>query len=67
MQAFSQQLDPTIDEASLSTLGDRLTLPDGWTYSVEEIVEDLVVDTMTVKARVLQDEFQNSYSWIPAP
>ena len=67
MQAISQQLDPTIDEASLSTLGDRLTLPDGWTYSVEEIVEDLVVDTMTVKARVLQDEFQNSYSWIPAP
>lgn len=67
MQTFSQQLDQTVDEASLSTLGDRLALPDGWTYSVEEIVEEIVVDTMTVKARVLQDDFQNSYSWIPAP
>ncbi|MFM8562682.1 MAG: hypothetical protein ACKOCE_02160 [Acidimicrobiia bacterium] len=65
MQAYSLQLDPTVDEASLSTLGDRLALPDGWTYSVEVIDEDLVVDTMTTKARVLQDEFQNSYSRIP--
>ena len=65
MQAFSQQLDPNVDEASLSTLGERLALPSGWTYSVEVIDEDLVVDTMSIKARVLQDEFQNSYSWIP--
>ena len=62
MQAYSLQVDPTVDEASLSTLGDRLTLPDGWTYSVEVIDADLIVDTMTTKARVLQDEFQNSYS-----
>ena len=62
MQAYSLQVDPTVDEASLSTLGDRLTLPDGWSYSVEVIDEDLVIDTMTTKAKVLQDEFQNSYS-----
>lgn len=67
MQAFSQQTDPTIDEASLSSLGDRLSLPDGWTYSVEVIDEDLVIDSTSTKARVLQDEFMNSYSWIPAP
>ncbi len=64
MQAYSQQIDPTTDEQSLSTLGDRLALPEGWTYSVEVIDEDLVVDTMTTKARVLQDELQNSYSLV---
>ena len=64
MQAFSQQVDPTIDEASLESLGERLALPEGWTYWVEYLDEDLVVDTMNVKARVLQDEFQNSYSFV---
>ena len=64
MQAFSQQVDPTIDESSLESLGERLSLPEGWTYWVEYLDEDLVVDTMNVKARVLQDEFQNSYSFV---
>lgn len=64
MQAYSQQIDPTVDEESLSTLGDRLALPEGWTYSVEVIDENLVVDTMSTKARVLQDELQNSYSLV---
>ena len=65
MQAFSQQVDPSLTEESLPGLGDRLQLPEGWTYSVEVLTDDLVVDTMDTKARVLQDEFQNSYSWIP--
>lgn len=67
MQAFSQQVDPTIDESSLESLGERLALPAGWTYWVEYLDEDLVVDTTNVTARVLQDEFQNSYSWVSAP
>jgi hypothetical protein len=41
-------------------------LPEGWTYSVETIDEDLVIETMVTPARVLQDEFMNSYSWIPS-
>jgi hypothetical protein len=64
MQAFSQQVDPTIDESSLESLGERLALPEGWTYTAETLDEDLVVDTMNVEARVLQDEFQNSYSFV---
>ena len=40
-------------------------LPEGWTYSVETIDEDLVIETVDVKARVLQDDLLNSYSWIP--
>ena len=65
MQAFSQQIDPTITEESLPSLGDRLALPDGWSYSTEVLDADLVVDTMDVPARVLQDEFMNSYCWVP--
>ncbi|NCZ71833.1 MAG: hypothetical protein EBY80_17105, partial [Actinobacteria bacterium] len=65
MQAFSQQVDPSMSEESLTGLGDRLTLPEGWTYSVEIIDEDLVIETVDVKARVLQDDLLNSYSWIP--
>ena len=67
MQAFSQQVDPSMSEESLTGLGDRLTLPEGWTYSVETIDEDLVIETVDVKARVLQDDLLNSYSWIPTP
>ncbi|MEY3617366.1 MAG: hypothetical protein RL726_64 [Actinomycetota bacterium] len=67
MQAFSQQVDPSMSEETLAGLGDRLTLPEGWTYSVETIDEDLVIETMDTPARVLQDEFMNSYSWIPTP
>ena len=65
MQAFSQQVDPSMSEDSLAGLGDRLMLPEGWTYSVEIIDEDLVIETVDVKARVLQDDLLNSYSWIP--
>ena len=65
MQAFSQQVDPTMSEDSLPTLGDRLALPEGWTYTSEVLTEDLVVETMTTKARVLQDELLNSYCWVP--
>lgn len=65
MQAFSQQVDPTMSEDALPTLGDRLALPEGWTYTSEVLAEDLVVETMTTKARVLQDELLNSYCWVP--
>lgn len=65
MQALSQQIDPAIDEQSLATLGERLALPSGWTYSSEVLSEDLVIETMDTPARVLQDEFRNSYSWVP--
>ena len=65
MQAWSEQADPSMSEESLPSLGERLTLPEGWTYSVEVLEEDLVVDTMDTPARVLQDEYMNSYSWIP--
>jgi hypothetical protein len=55
-------VDPTTDEASLATLGDRLGLPDGWTYRVRTLDEELVVDTTHTVATVLQDEFEHTYT-----
>ena len=62
MQAYCLAVDPTTDEASLLTLGDRLAPPDGWTYRVRTLDEELVVDTTHKVATVLQDEFEHSYT-----
>jgi hypothetical protein len=62
MQAYCLAVDPTTDEGSLSTLGDRLGLPDGWTYRVRTLDEELVVDTTHTVATVLQDEFEHTYT-----
>jgi len=62
MQAYCLAMDPTTDEASLLTLGDRLRLPNGWTYRVRTLDEELVVDTTHKVATVLQDELEHSYT-----
>jgi hypothetical protein len=55
-------VDPTTDEASLLTLGDRLSMPEGWTYRTRVLDEELVVDTSATIATVIQDEFENTYT-----
>jgi len=62
MQAYCVGVDPTTDEASLATLGERLSMPEGWTYRVRTLEEELVVDTTATIATVLQDEFEHSYT-----
>jgi hypothetical protein len=62
MQAYCLAVDPTTDEGSLLTLGERLTPPEGWTYRTRTLKEDLVVDTTHKVATVLQDEFEHSYT-----
>ncbi len=62
MQARCIGIDPTISEASLDTLGDKLSLPTGWSYRVRVLSEELVVDTIAHVATVLQDEFENTYT-----
>jgi len=47
---------------SLLTLGERLELPDGWSYRTRVLEEELIVDTTATIATVLQDEFENSYT-----
>lgn len=62
MQSWSQQVDPTLTEADLAGLGARLTLPTGWTFTSRTLTAPLQVVTLDEPARVLQDDFRNSYS-----
>ncbi len=62
MQALCMGVDVTMTEDSLLTLGDRLALPEGWSYRTRVLTEELVVDTTASIATVLQDEFENSYT-----
>ncbi|MCV7028888.1 hypothetical protein [Mycobacterium sherrisii] len=63
MQTWSQVADPTLSRADLAGLGDRLSLPAGWSYRARVLTETLRVDTTTRPARVTQDELTNSYSF----
>ena len=65
MQARSQIVDETLEEADLPKLGDRLDLPDGWRFQVRTLEERLDVrsDADGI-ATVLQDELQDTYQRI---
>ena len=62
MQALCMGVDPTMSQESLPTLGERLAVPAGWSYRMRVLTEELVVDTTSTIATVLQDEFENSYT-----
>lgn len=64
MQSWSQQRDPSLSERDLSSLGSRLQLPQGWTFSVETLDADLVIDSRGTPAQVFQDELMNTYSLV---
>jgi len=62
MQALCISVDSNMSEQSLDTLGERLSMPEGWSYRVRVLSEELIVDTTVTVATVLQDEFENSYT-----
>jgi hypothetical protein len=62
MQTWSQIVDPNLSRADLPGLGDRLELPEGWTYQSRKLTSALTIDTTTHAAQVLQDDLKNSYS-----
>lgn len=62
MQTWSQIVDPKLSRADLPKLGERLKLPDGWTYQARILDGPLRIDTTTHAAQVLQDDLTNSYS-----
>ena len=62
MQSYSQIADPTLDVADLPTLGDRLALPDGWSFEAMVLEERLVLELATPgQAVVVQDDLTNTY------
>lgn len=62
MQAYCTGVDPTLSEETLGDLGDRLQLPEGWTFTAGQLDEELRIDTTERAATVLQDEFENTYT-----
>jgi hypothetical protein len=60
MQSYSQIVDQTLTIEDLETLGDRLDLPEGWSYQARVLTADsaLVVEGVTY---VINDEFLNTY------
>jgi hypothetical protein len=62
MQALCVGVDPSMSEENLVTLGERLSMPQGWTYRTRILEAELVVDTTSSVATVIQDEFENSYT-----
>jgi hypothetical protein len=62
MQARCVGIDSNMTEESLATLGERLSLPEGWSYRTRVLEAELVVDTSATLATVVQDEFENTYT-----
>jgi len=62
MQAYCVGVDPTLTEAALGALGERLALPDGWSFRTRILDEELIVDTSATIATVVQDELENTYT-----
>ena len=63
MQSYSHIVDDTLTIDDLETLGDRLELPEGWSYEARVLSEDsaLIADGL---AFVLNDDLMNSYQKI---
>jgi hypothetical protein len=62
MQARCVGVDSGMTEESLATLGERLALPEGWSYRSRVLDSELVIDTSATLATVVQDEFENTYT-----
>jgi hypothetical protein len=60
MKSVSQIVDPSLSLDDLPTLGSRLALPPGWSYSPRVLDEDfhLVAEGIMIN---LQDDLQNTY------
>ncbi len=60
MQSYSLAVDPTLTEADLPALGERLHLPKGWRYQTRRLADEWVL-RVDGKARVVQDDLENTY------
>jgi hypothetical protein len=61
MQSWCTAVDTGLTEPDLVALGERLVVPDGWTFGSRRLGEPLHIRTTTEEAVVLQDELRNSY------
>ena len=64
MQAYSQIVDPSLRMKDLGRLGERLALPEGWSYRARKLEEPLTLRAAG-SATILQDELKNTYQLLP--
>lgn len=64
MQSYALVLDDTQTLDTLAGLGDRLALPDGWSFASRVLDEQLDVLSTDGVATVVQDDLQNTYQRI---
>ena len=63
MQSFTTLEDPSLTFDGLATLGEKLQLPEGWSYSTRVLEEDYNLSTADTggNAFVVNDDLLNSY------
>lgn len=61
MQAFGKIVDTNLTYDDLKDLGSRLKPAKGWSYRVKVLDKDLTIKAVDGKARLVQDELENSY------
>jgi hypothetical protein len=64
MQSYAQIRDPAQTIGSLRSLGDRLDLPQGWSFRSRPLKRDLTL-TANGKATIIQDDLLNTYQRVP--
>ncbi|MGJ3239057.1 MAG: haloalkane dehalogenase [Anaerolineae bacterium] len=63
MQSYSHEVDPTLTIDDLETLGDRLNLPEGWSFQTRILEEDSFLTADGI-AYIVSDELNNTYQLI---
>ena len=61
MKSWSEMVDPTLSYDNLADLGDKLKLPEGWTFHVYIPTEEFTITAISGNAHIIQDEFVNTY------
>ncbi len=61
MQAWSNIVDPKLAYADLKNLGSKLKLAPGWKFRVKVLDQDLMIQAVNGKARIVQDDLENTY------
>jgi|GEM_PF-200199 len=61
MQSYALIQDPDLTMQDLASLGDRLELPEGWSYTAQILEQDLQLGLAAEGAIVVQDELENTY------
>lgn len=60
MQTYTTHTDPSLTEAGLRNLGEKLKLPPGWQFKTKTLDRDLTIATMGL-AHIVPDNLENMY------